>query len=132
MNWSVLVVRRTFLAGAIDACNPAGGCCDGPYPSSRIYLKRLGVGPSEQGLQDQFKLSRLRRRIWPKFFFCKGDELHLGDTLSNRCTSNSDVDWRRRETDRVGSRCDGGHLQSGRRRSALPRDTESHPRKISR
>jgi hypothetical protein len=55
------------------------GSCVGPNPSSRIYLKRLGVGPSEQGLQDQFKLS-LEEEIWPKFFLCKGDELHLGDT----------------------------------------------------
>jgi hypothetical protein len=76
-------VRRTFRpepakARAIDACNSAGSCV-GPNPSSRIYLKRLGVGPSEQGLQDQFKLS-LEEEIWPKFFLCKGDELHLGDT----------------------------------------------------
>jgi hypothetical protein len=29
------------------------------------------------------------------------------------------------------SRCDGGHLQGVRRRSALPCDAESHQRKIS-
>jgi hypothetical protein len=38
----------------------------------------------------------------------------------------------RRETGRVGSRCDGGHLQGVRRRSALSRDTESHQRAIPR
>ena len=42
------------------------------------------------------------------------------------------VTGRRRETGRVGSRCDGGHLQGVRHRSALPRDTESHQRAISR
>ena len=41
------------------------------------------------------------------------------------------VPGRRRETSRVGSRCNGGHLQGVRHRSALPRDTESHQRAIS-
>ena len=34
----------------------------------------------------------------------------------------------RRETGGVGPRCDGGHLQSSRRRSALPRDIEGDQR----
>ena len=37
---------------------------------------------------------------------------------------------RRWQTDRVGSRGYGGHLQGVRRRSALPRDAESHQRAI--
>ena len=38
----------------------------------------------------------------------------------------------RRETGRVGSRCDGRHIQSVRRRSALPRDSKGDQREACR
>jgi RNA polymerase sigma-70 factor (ECF subfamily) len=52
--------------------------------------------------------------------------------LAHRFEHYELVNGERRETDRVGSRCDGGHLQSLRRRSALPRDIEGHKRRLSR
>jgi hypothetical protein len=43
-------------------------------------LKDLVMDLWNKAPRIKFKLSRLKRSIWPKFFFCKGDELHLGDT----------------------------------------------------
>ena len=50
----------------------------------------------------------------------------LSEQMTQRFEHYELMDRQRRETGRVGSRCDGGHLQGSRRRSSMSRDIGSH------
>ena len=97
-------------------CSVCGNEFSGGLEFCPVCMLRMGVEgeiESEEPVGKSFEAHRPPRRPRSALNIMKSGE-------------------RRRETDRVGSRCDGRHLQGVRRRSALPRDTESHQRTISR